>query len=286
MYTVEQQSRNVSVVKVKYKGKFQQRFLLTGDRHWDNPLSDWSLQKRHLIQAKKYNAGVIDVGDLFCAMQGRFDKRSNKSALRPEHQVDDYLDALIRTASKFFGPYARQFILIAMGNHETKILKNHETNLTNSLVERLNEEQGSSIYNGGYSGWVVFEFEDERTGQKSTTRLWYIHGYGGGGPVTRGVIQSNRKAVYLPDAQIVLSGHTHDEWIVPISRARLDDQHIHYVDEQVHVQVPTYKNEYADGYGGWHIETGKPPKPIGALWLNFHKDDAGSSIQFDFLRAK
>jgi hypothetical protein len=31
----------------------------------------------------------------------------------------------------------------------------------------------------------------------------------------------------------------------------------------------TYKEEYGAGEGGWHIETGKPPKPLGAWWLRF-----------------
>src|SRR4051812_10182146 len=114
--------------------------------------------------------------------------------------------------------------MIGMGNHETSILKKDETKLTSKIVSQLRRARGS-VYNGGYSGWIVFEFINQQTGEMTVIRLWYIHGYGGGGPVTRGVIQSNRKAVYLPDAQIVLSGHTHDEWVVPISRARLDSQY-------------------------------------------------------------
>ena len=27
------------------------------------------------------------------------------------------------------------------------------------------------------------------------------------------------------------------------------------------------EEEYVDGYGGWHIERGGPPKPTGAVWL-------------------
>jgi len=284
VYKVSQRERNISIVRVDYKNELDQRFLLTGDRHWDNPRSDWIKQKKHLDQAKRYGAGVIDIGDFFCAMQGKFDKRANKASIRSIHQVDDYLDSLVKTATTWFKPYAKQFIMIGMGNHETSILKKHEVNLTSNLVKELNRETNSKIYNGGYSGWIVFEFHNIKTKKTQHIRLWYIHGYGGGGPVTRGVIQSNRKAVYLPDAQIVLSGHTHDEWIVPISRTRIDSNHNHYDDEQIHVQVPTYKDEYSDGFGGWHIETGKPPKPTGALWLSFYND--ADQIYFNLLRAK
>ena len=65
--------------------------LLTSDWHWDNPKCDRKTLKRHLDQAKERNAKIIITGDLFCAMQGKYDKRSNKSSLRPEHQTDNYL---------------------------------------------------------------------------------------------------------------------------------------------------------------------------------------------------
>lgn len=284
MYTVAHRSRNVTLVKIPYKDGVDQKFLLTADRHWDNPMSDWGMQRRHLEQAKKAKAGIIDIGDLFCAMQGKFDKRSNKSSVRREHQVDEYLDALVRTAGDFFEPFAKQFVVLGMGNHETAILKRHETNLTDRLVERL-RRAGSPAQNGGYSGWVIFEFMNLGTGERHVTKLWYIHGYGGGGPVTRGVIQTNRRAVYLPDANIVISGHTHDEWNVPIMRTRLDDSGKQYLDEQTHVQVPTYKDEYGDGFGGWHIETGKPPKPLGATWLRFQKE-VGGRLTYDLFKAR
>ncbi len=283
-YSVVQKSRNIAIIRINHSDNFEQEFLLTADRHWDNPYSDHDMQLRHLAQARKKKAGVIDIGDFFCAMQGKFDKRANKSAVRSEHQVDDYLDALVNTASKFFAKYAKDFIMIGMGNHETSIVKRCETNLTNNLIEKLNRN-GGNIYNGGYSGWILFEFLNTKTKEITQKKLWYIHGYGGGGPVTRGVIQSNRRAVYLPDADIVLSGHTHDEWIVPISRTRLDSNGVQSLDEQIHVQIPSYKDEYSDGFGGWHIERGGPPKPNGAIWLRFSKESDGP-LAFDFLSAR
>jgi hypothetical protein len=31
--------------------------------------------------------------------------------------------------------------------------------------------------------------------------------------------------------------------------------------------VGTYKDEYGSGLGGWHIERGAPPKPLGGYWM-------------------
>ena len=87
----------------------RQRFLLLSDLHWDNPLCDRALLKKHLEQAKAAEAPILVFGDLFCAMQGKYDPRSSKASLRPEHQVPNYLDALVDTAVDFFDFYGFVF---------------------------------------------------------------------------------------------------------------------------------------------------------------------------------
>jgi predicted phosphodiesterase len=237
------------------------------------------MQVKHLRQAQQAGIGVLDFGDFFCAMQGRYDKRSNKSMLRSEHQVDDYLDSLISTATDFFDPYSKNIIMIAHGNHETGIMKNHETD----LIKRLCKSFSNPVFPMGYSGWVQFAFKSK--GKTEIKKLWFIHGYGGGGPVTKGTIQTNRRAAYL-NADIVVTGHIHESWTLDIPRLECtnDGRVIHK--EQVHVQIPTYKDEYSDGHGGWHIETGKPPKPVGATWLVFSKEDADAPIVVDTRKAR
>jgi hypothetical protein len=264
---------------------WEQWFLLSADRHWDNPKSNRTLQKKHLQQAGERGAGVLDFGDLFCAMQGRYDKRSDKSDIRPEHQHGTYLDKLVETGATWFGEYAQSILQIGTGNHESSILKHHETNLTERLVERINTERRSTIACAGFSGWVRFMFQtrNERTSRK----LAWHHGYGGDAPVTKGVIQTNRMAVYLPDADIVVTGHTHNEWQFPIPRVRISDLGQVFHDEQLHLKIPGYKEEYEDGYSGWHIERGGPPKPIGAVWLRFYyENSAPGKIATEVTRAK
>jgi len=267
---VTQRSRNVFFVKHRLKSSAAEDsfwVLLSFDRHHDNPKSDNAMELRHLKQAKERNAIIIDGGDLFCAMQGKYDPRGTKKDLKPEHAKGDYLDSLVNTAAKFYAPYAKNFAIMALGNHETNIAKRHETNLTERLAEKLNDKEGSSIKVGGMSGWVKFQIMYHS--QCMTKNMWYHHGYGGDAPVTKGTIQTNRQAVYLPDAHIVATGHTHNEWQFPIARIRLTNKGSIYHDEQLHLKVPSYKEEYSDGYGGWHIERGGPPKPTGALWLRF-----------------
>lgn len=266
-WTFIERARNVHKFTVDLPSvRDEQWFLLQSDVHWDNPACDWGMLAKHWKMARERNAPILDNGDFFCAMQGKWDKRSVKSDLRPEHQRADYLDALVSTAADALTPCKDLLTLRGMGNHETGIIKRHETNLTERLVERLKMRGAASVALGGYSGYVVIEAN--LNGRKYPLKLYYHHGYGGGGPVTRGVIQTNRQAVYLADADLVWTGHTHDQWSVPIARVRLngDCTEIQHT-RQVHFRTPGYKEEYNDGFGGWHIERGGPPKPIGAAWL-------------------
>lgn len=283
-WTVEQDHRNVLTVRMDVRGSgWEQWVLLRTDAHHDNPKCDQKLERKHLDQAVDRGAFIIDNGDCFCAMQGKYDKRGSKDALRPEHAKGDYLDLLVKTAADFYGPYARNWLLMGQGNHETAILKNHETNLNERLVERLNERHKTNVYLGGYGGWVRFLFT--LGGSTRTSKvLYHYHGTGGGGPVTRGTIQTNRLAVYNPDADIVFTGHTHDEWMLTIQRQRLNDAGKPYHDEQLCIRAPGYKDAWGDGYGGWEVERGLSPKPLGAAWLRLYLES--KTIKVEAIRAK
>lgn len=272
---VEKNHRGCLNVSLKLKAGESKWFLLTSDRHHDNAHCDQALERVHLEQAKERDAHIIDIGDLFCAMQGKWDRRADTTQLRPEYIGGNYLDLMVGEATKFFAPYADRFLQISPGNHETSIIKRHETNLTERLVDRLNQKAGDhTIHLGGYSGWIRFQLYYAKGGVSRSFNMFYHHGFGGGGPVTRGVIQTNRMAVFLPDADFVYTGHTHDEWLVPIQRARLSQAGKPYQDTQTHIRTPGYKDEYATGEGGWHIERGAPPKPTGACWLRFFYHNA------------
>ena len=109
--------------------------------------------------------------------------------------------------------------------------------------------------------------------------------------MTRGVIQTNRQAVYVADANFVFTGHTHDSWQMPIERIRLNSCDVIEQFRQTHIKGGGYKEEYRDGYGGWHVERGGPPKPVGAWWLRFYYPKGNikgknSTAQVDVLEAR
>jgi hypothetical protein len=263
--------------------------LLSSDRHWDNPKSDLKLQRKHLDQVRGRGAAILDLGDFLDLMGGKFDKRSHKDGVRKEHVRDDYFDAVIEDAADWFAPYANHFIAIAQGNHESAMVSRHEFNPTERLISQLNANTGSRIYNGGFSGWVVFAFNAVRPNSRAritTVVANFHHGFGGGGAVTHDAIAHQRRSVYLPDADLVLSGHTHDLWTKDIARLRLGQNGVVYHDVQVHVKCGTYKEEYRDGFGGWAVEKGFPPKPIGAWWVRFYWDPSKERVLFEMIKAQ
>jgi len=281
--------------------------LLRSDVHHDSILCNRDYQLQHLVEAKQRDALITDYGDLFDAMQGRFDPRRNMDELRPEYRREDYYDFVADDTAEYLEEYANNILLLCMGNHETKVLKhantnltvlcmgNHETkvlkhantNLTDRLVYRLNTMTKSNIKVGGYGGWIRFMFNlsnGNATGPRTSLRVKYFHGAGGEAPVTRGVIQTSRQAVYLPDANVVINGHNHQQYVIPIARERLSNKGVHYSDIQYHVRIPGYKQDYQDGTKGWNVERGGVPKPIGAVWMTL-KCPEGKGIIAEFLPA-
>ncbi len=284
-FLVEENSRNVHTFKSYYDKDFLRIFLLLSDLHWDNPKCDRRLLIKHLDEAKAKNAKIILNGDTFCLMQGAYDPRKSKSDIRPEHNTADYFDAIIRTAVEFFGPYADNIALVCRGNHETSILKRQETDIVARFVDLMNlvHRPVQPIRIGGYGGWVRVMFDRENSSDKKTFKIKYFHGSGGGGVVTKGMITNQRRQASVHGADIIWSGHVHEDVQAIFMAEALNNHGVIELRETSHIITSTYKEEYADGDHGWHIERGAPPKPLGGAWLEFYLD---GEIKFKHFRAK
>jgi len=244
--------------------------LLTADWHWDNPDCRRDLIRAHLDEARERGAMVTVLGDLFCAMQGKWDKRSNKDKVRTEHQHGNYLDALVETAAEWLKPWRDLPMFVSYGNHETSILKKHETDILQRLAGLVNANGGNMTI-GPYRGWLLLKFAQKS--KRDTVRVAYHHGYGGGGPVTKGAIQQQRRAIWLPQAHVQVAGHIHERQHTTFVSEFVTDQGRTYHHEQTAIVTPTYKEESLHGEG-WHTERGGPPKPLGGWWLTAYLRDS------------
>lgn len=284
-WSVSSPTRNIHLVElVASSATDHWWFLLSGDRHHDNPHADHDLERQHLDEVVRRRAGWVDVGDLFCAMEGRADPRRIKKGIREEHAMAaDYFDSLVRHAAEFYSPYAKHCVVIGRGNHETAILKNNETDLTERLCERMSMMTNHKVHPGGYGGWVKFI---ARLGnQRYSLGMKYFHGAGGGALMSHGTLAVRRDAAVMPDADVIVQGHIHKQWVMPIGRERLVHDKRGWTvqrDTQFHVRVGCYKDEYGDGFDGFHVEKGRPPYVLGAVWmrLSLHKNSANGQTNY------
>lgn len=248
-------------------GELLEKWLyFTSDTHFDSVYCNRDMFFSDLDQAKLRDASVVVIGDFFDAMQGRFDPRRDMSILRPEYRRSDYYDYVVKDSSEKLEKYANNIAMIAPGNHELSVLKNANTFLSDRLVSYLNNKTGSRIIHGGYGGWlrIVLRIDGKPHG---SINIKYFHGAGGEAPVTRGVIQTNRQAVYLPDADVVVNGHSHNAYWIPITRERVGGKGDHYFDTQHHIRTPGYMMSYGDGTTGWEVTRGGVPKPLGSCFV-------------------
>lgn len=279
-------SRNLHTLEL---GRGESKIAILSDLHWDNPKCDRVMLKRHLDYCLDNLIPVIIVGDLFCLMQGKGDRRGNKSDILPEHNNARYLDSVVETAVEWFSPYAHIITVIGYGNHETAIIKHQETDLLQRFVDLMNYKNKANIFTGGYGGWMVIR-KEVKTGTSISKMLKYFHGSGGGGIVTKGAINLTRALETYENMDIFVMGHIHEN----ASRNDVRDA-VQYnpgkrtyelIQKQIHLAITgTYKEEYVDGFGGWHVERGAPIKPLGGriLTLTGNVQYKGEKESFDVL---
>lgn len=278
--TIDWPSRNVVNVRFAFASPSDSfTVLITSDVHLDNSHCDQGLFKAHLDEAKDRNALWMDNGDLFCLMQGKWDPRSDQESLRSIHRGNNYLDRVLDSTAEFLKPYAHMIVGLGHGNHETSILNRHGVDMTERLCGVLSTDK-HTVRCHGYSGWYLFRCKRGENGQGQTINLYRHHGYGGGAPVTKGTIQTARVAPQFPDADVVVMGHDHNEWIFPIPRKRITQNGVLYQDEQLHLRIPGYKDGIGDGYGSWEVQQGHAIKGKGAIWLTFTQGSARHNRRF------
>ena len=238
--------------------------LLLSDVHFDSTKCDRDMLKDHLDKALALKASVYIFGDWFDLMQGMYDPRRSYSSLRPEYKSITYLDDVINDAVEFLEPYKEVLAMVGRGNHETNI----EKRLSTSPIDRLVGALGGGIMAGPYSGWVqlVYSRNANNHGGRHQRMLHFHHGYGGNAPRSKGVLNVDLDQKEWPDADVIVSGHTHQKWHVPISVERITDRLNTYEDTVHHLKLGSYKK--LDRFAGWEVEKGFQQPRLGGWWMD------------------
>lgn len=261
-------SRNAHLIDLE---RHETKLALLSDIHWDNPKCDREKLKDHLNYCKSNDIPIFINGDFFCLMQGKYDPRRNKKDILPEHNKANYIDAVIEDAVEWWSPYANLMTVIGYGNHETAIIKNLETDPLQRFVDLLNYTNKTSVYVGGYGGWIVLR-ADIANNTFMSKNIKYFHGSGGGGVVTKGAINLTRALELYENMDIFVMGHIHENSsrndvrdCLQYNTGKRSHEIVH---KQIHLAITgAYKEEYQDGAFGWHVERGAPIKPVGGRIL-------------------
>lgn len=99
-----------------------------------------------------------------------------------------------------------------------------------------------------------------------------------GGRVTKGAIAVQRRAVYLPDVDIVWSGHTHQQHYAQVKRKRVTMYGRVHEDIQHHIVTSGYHLPT-----DWATEKGFPPEPYGCARLQVGYLGRDKLIRVDWL---
>jgi Icc-related predicted phosphoesterase len=277
--TVKKHAKNIHELNLIGK---KVKIAMLSDIHWDNPKCDWNQLKKDLDYCKAKDIAVMINGDMFCLMQGKGDRRANKSDIRPEHNNAKYLDSIVETAVEWWTPYAHILTVIGYGNHETAIIKWQETDILQRFVDLLNYKNGSNVYTGGYGGWLIVR-QHISENINTSFKIKYFHGSGGGGVVTKGALNLTRALEMYEDFDVFTMGHIHENAARNDVRDTISyNSKLGYRQEhkQIHLMLTgTYKEEYGDGSKGWHVERGAPVKPTGGRILVFESDRFGKDGQ-------
>ena len=90
--------------------------------------------------------------------------------------------------------------------------------------------------------------------------------------MTRGVLDVNRQAVYIADADVVWNGHSHTAFIVPSIRERLVGTSVVH-DVAWYVRSPGYCAPYRKTHMDWYAERAMPPSPVGCVTMTIELDE-------------
>lgn len=253
-----------------WTSKSEFKLFMCSDQHRDSAFSNHALEKIHMDQVVAMKAPAIFYGDLFCAMQGQFDKRKSKTECPDDLKEGHYFDEVVKWNHSFYKDYRKNIAVIGKGNHETSVEFRHETDLLARLVDMLNAKGDANVQLAGYYFWVVLKFHGAG-GKIAVKRMFCHHGGGGSAQQSKGMLDVGRMAEYLPDADVVGVGHNHQNYSTYNKRLRLNSHLTEFEDICVHVRTAGYKNPYVRRAkkGGWTVQNMMKPTAQGGGWLTF-----------------
>lgn len=273
-------SAGLNVLGIDVSGassKHDCHFMLSSDEHYDSKHCDRKLLKHMLDKAADRDAPIFFNGDWFDVMQGKGDRRASRDEIDADYaNTDAYFDAVLERSYEFLKPYREFIVGIGFGNHEASVRRYYGTDMSQRLVYRLNKINGRNpIVCLGYTGYILYGVKNKRRSNRlGVINIRYHHGTGKGGDVTGNRIKANRRSVYLDNADIVWSGHTHKSDWHTVVKESISSHGVVTHRMQYHIVTPGFKNQ-----GGWERSMEFSPQPRGCAWGVYRTDKNGVNFE-------
>lgn len=280
---------NPAALTLEIPSKSTQRLsiMLTSDVHYDSVVCDLDLFTKHLKLAEEAQSPVLIAGDLLDAMQGKWDPRRQPEELKHDYAVSAYYDAIVMDCARYLAKFDIPLYILCLGNHETAVLKNSNTDLLGNVAYQLRVEHGKQAEAMGYWGYLRIMFKYNKGGGGASKMLYWHHGTSTSAPVTKGMIQVNRQGVYLYDVDYVLNGHNHQSYSTPLPVERINKITMQPYTETIwYLRTPGYKKSSADSNEVWGFgaEKHRAPTPRGCMFLNLQYSHTNDSIESELLQ--
>jgi len=249
----------------------QVHFVMMSDLHIDSIWFDRKSFEYDIRRARDMGAFVIVAGDIFDAMQGKYDPRRTYDEILPDLQGADYYDRLVDYAEELFAPVAERLILLGYGNHETAVREKAGTDLLQRLADRLRSKHKSPVEVGGYDGYLAVALM-ERDGKRVMSRrvVYYHHGATGGAPVSVGTIEAHRQRDIM--AHIVLNGHNHRDYIKPDTMEMITTRGVRILEQRYFLRTPGYKAAWIGNRFGFEKVKRHGGRVVGAMLVTMRLD--------------
>jgi len=234
------------------------------DAHLDSKKSKRKFIKR-LIDENP-DAFIVYGGDCFDLMQGKKDRRAEKSALGDEFSESDYWNRVIDySRDEWLYPYKDRIIAFIEGNHTTGVLSHNEIDFLGWLTD------SGKLANRMYAaGWIILTMKIAK-GRNLCFPVYFQHAPPSGGKRSKGMLSVDILLGEHPDAKAIITEHIHETYITPqtVERLNVRAKTVQYNNVWC-LQAPTTKAEHEGKKRGYyHERVKKSATSIGALKLSF-----------------
>ena len=125
---------------------------------------------------------------------------------------------------------------------------------------------------GGYSGYLVFKFSNNQ-GSSVIQKVVHYHHATTGGKRSKGVLNVDINKGLYPNADLIVRGHIHQKWHVPVGDASWVNPNTYemFFKRQDHLCTSTYKDGVQDGYEGFENEKLFTKSILGGWWADMER---------------